>query len=465
MLDVIVIGSGPGGYVCAIRAAQLGLKVAIVEKDPTLGGTCLNVGCIPSKALLESSERYEQAAHGLAAHGVVVEGTVGFDLPTMLQRKDHIVRDLTDGVRYLMDKNSVSVHQGHGRLAAAGEVIVTDPDGAETTLAGEHIVLATGSTATPLRGLPFDGDRIVTSTEALSFSEVPEHLIVVGAGVIGLELGSVWRRLGAKVTVLEYLDRILAGSDNDVAREAQRTFARQGMTFVLGARVTAAQIDGSTASVSYTDAAGAEQRVEGDRVLVAVGRRPYTAELGCEAAGVALDERGFVTVDAHLQTAAANVYAIGDLIRGPMLAHKAEDEGVMVAERIAGKGGHVNYDAIPSIVYTHPEIASVGKTESELQDAGIPFRKGRFRYAANGRAKALGETGGFVKMLAHAETDRLLGCHIIGARAGDMIAEVALAMEFHASAEDVARSVHAHPTLSEIVREAALDVERRSLHK
>ena len=467
--DVVVIGSGPGGYVCAIRCAQLGLRVACVERYPARGGTCLNVGCIPSKALLESSERYYAALHSSAAHGVVISG-VTFDLGVMMQRKLDVVAQLTGGVAALLAKHKIASLTGRGRIVREGAalaVAVTADDGTEQALATDAIVIATGSRPTPLRGVEFDGDRVVDSTGALSFPAVPEHLVLIGAGVIGLELGSVWRRLGARVTVLEYLDRVLPGVDGEIAKLAQKALTAQGFEFVLGARVTGAHVAGAAVTVSWQDAAGAAHELVGDRVLCAVGRRPYTDGLGCEQAGVALDERGRVAVDAAFQTSVPGIFAIGDVIRGAMLAHKAEDEGIAVAEllAVAGGDGHVNYDAVPSVVYTHPEIASVGKTEEELVAAGVPFTRGRFRYAANGRALALGEPDGLVKILAHAETDRILGGHIIGARAGDLIAELALAIEFGASAEDIARSCHAHPTLAEIVREAALDVDRRAIHK
>lgn len=462
--DVCVIGSGPGGYVCAIRAAQLGLKTVCVEKDPTLGGTCLNVGCIPSKALLESSERFEEAKGHLEVHGVKL-GSVELDLPAMMARKDKIVGDLTGGIPQLFKKNKIVWAKGKGRITAPGKVVVSGDEG-EQTIEAKHIVIATGSAPQPLRGVPFDGERIVSSTEALEFDAVPEHLIVVGAGVIGLELGSVWRRLGAKVTVLEYLDRILPGIDGEIAKNTQRILSKQGMEFVLGARVESAVVgDEGQVTVSYKDGKDAEHQVVGDRVLVSIGRRRYTDDLGCEDVGIELGERGVVEIDDHFQTSVPGIYAIGDVTRGPMLAHKAEDEGIVVAEMLAGGKPHLNYDAIPSIVYTHPEVAGVGKTEEELKDAGIPYNKGRFRYGANGRAKALEAHDGLVKILAHADTDRVLGCHIVGARAGDLIAEVAVAIEFGASAEDIARSCHAHPTLAEVVREAALDVDRRALHK
>ncbi len=457
--DVVVIGAGPGGYVCALRAAQLGLKVAVVEKESTLGGTCLNVGCIPSKALLESSERYEMTREHLAEHGVVV-GEVSVDLPTMMQRKDDIVRKLVGGVAMLFDKHHITRVSGHGRIRDAETVEVGD-----TTLSTDAIVIATGSAPAELRGVPFDGDRVLSSTEALALDAVPKHLVVVGAGVIGLELGSVWRRLGARVTVLEYLDHILPGVDAEIRKHAERVMTAQGIRFVLGARVHTAEEMGEWVKIAWDDSHGETNTLDADRVLVAIGRRPFTDDLGCDAVGVELDDRGRVVVDEVFQTTVPGVFAIGDVIKGPMLAHKASDEGIALAEMLAGHAGHLCYEAIPSIVYTHPEIASVGRTEAELEEEGVPFKRGRFRYGANGRALGLGESDGMVKILAHAETDRILGCHIIGARAGDLIAEVALAVEFGASAEDVARSVHAHPTLSEIVREAALDVDRRALHK
>ncbi len=460
--DLVVIGSGPGGYVCAIRAAQLGLKVACVEKDPTLGGTCLNVGCIPSKALLESSERYEMAQHDMADHGVKL-GKISLDLDAMLSRKSDIVDKLTGGIAHLFKKNKVTWEKGLGTILAPGQVQVTS--GKETRLiTAKNIVIATGSSPFELPGVPFDGKRVVSSTEALSFPEVPKHLVLVGAGVVGLELGSVWRRLGAKVTVIEYLDRILPGLDKEVAKEAMKLLKRQGMEFILKAKVTGAKSTAKTVTVSYEDKDGASQQVKGDRVLVAIGRRAHTDGLGCAESGVELDQRGRVVIDESYQSSVPGIYAIGDVVRGPMLAHKAEDEGIAVAEILATGHGHVEYDAIPSVVYTHPEVAGVGKTEEELKEAGVDYKKGKFRYMANGRALALGEKDGFVKFLVDAKTDRILGCHIIGARAGDLIAEIAIAVEFKASAEDIARSVHAHPTLAEIVREAALDVDRRALH-
>lgn len=458
--DLVVIGAGPGGYVAAIRAAQLGLKTACVEREQALGGTCLRVGCIPSKALLESSERFAEAKHGLDEHGVVLR-EVGLDLARMLKRKDGIVGQLTKGVDGLFKKNKVARYLGHGRLDGPGRVLVIDPQGKERVLGAQRVLIATGSAVATLKGVEMDWDRIGSSTEALSYPTVPEHLIVIGAGVIGLELGSVWARLGAKVTVLEYLDRILPGVDLELANAAQKVLARQGLTFKLGVRVTGARVEADGRCV--VEAEGQEP-LRADRVLVAVGRRPFTDDLGLESVGITLDPRGRIPTDEHFRTRAAEVYAIGDVIAGPMLAHKASEEGVACVERMVTGAGHLNYDAIPNIVYTHPEIASVGKTEEELKAAGTPYRKGSFPFLANGRAKALGTTDGFVKFLAHPETDRILGVHILGPRAGDLIAEVAVAIEFGASSEDLARCVHAHPTLAESVKEAALAVDKRQIH-
>ena len=464
--DLVVIGSGPGGYVAAIRAAQLGLDVACIEKEPALGGTCLRVGCIPSKALLEASERYHETKSSLKRMGIKVSG-VELDLKRMLGHKDRTVKGLTSGVAFLFDKNKVRRYAGHGRIEGPGTVAVDGEEPARLT--AEHIIVATGSEVAGLPGVEMDGDRIGSSTEALSYPEVPEHLVVIGAGYIGLELGSVWRRLGSRVTVLEYLDRILPGMDLETANQAQKLFKKQGLDFKLGARVTGAR--------RHPGGGQAEQRGDGcvveaegldpiacDRVLLAVGRRPYTEGLGLETVGVELDARGRVPVDEHFRTAAAGVYAIGDVIAGPMLAHKAEEEGIACVEHIVTGYGHVNYDAIPGVVYTHPEIASVGKTEEQLKEAGVAYRKGKFPFSANGRAKALNETQGWVKILADAETDRILGAHVIGPRAGDLIAELAVAIEFSASSEDVARSSHAHPTLAEVVKEAALAVDGRAIH-
>jgi dihydrolipoamide dehydrogenase len=457
--DLVVVGAGPGGYVAAIRAAQLGLNTASVELEKELGGTCVRIGCIPSKVLLEASERYHEAKHGLAAFGVNVSG-VELDLPKMLARKDAIVKQLTGGVAFLFKKNKITRYEGRARFVAPGKLAVTGADGTITEIDAKHVVIATGSKVSNLKGVELDGDRVGTSTEALSYPEVPGHLVVIGAGYIGLELGSVWNRLGSKVTVLEYLDRILPGMDSEIAAEAKKIFEKQGITFRLGARVTGAKKDGNGAVVAID---GSEP-IKCDRVLSCVGRTPNTDGLGLDVIGLQTDERGRVPVDEHFRTAIPGVYAIGDVIAGPMLAHKAEDEGIACTEHIVTGYGHVNYDAIPGIVYTYPEIATVGKTEDELKRAGRAYRKGTFPFQANGRAKALGATEGRVKILADVETDRVLGVHILGARAGDMIAEAVVSIEFGASSEDIARSSHAHPTLSEIVREAAFAVSNRAIH-
>jgi len=462
--DVVVIGAGPGGYVCAIRAAQLGLKVACVEKRATLGGTCLNVGCIPSKALLQSSERFAGAYHDLALHGVTV-GAVGFDLGRMMARKDKVVADNVRGVEFLFKKNKVAWLKGTARLMGGGKLAVAGEDGAEQVAAARHIVIATGSASIDLPGVAVDEKRILTSTGALALAAVPRHLVVIGGGYIGLELGSVWRRLGAQVTVVEFLDRLVPTMDAEVARQFDRVLARQGLKFRLGTKVTGAEAAGAGVTLTLEPAkGGAAETLAADAVLVAVGRRPYTEGLGLEAAGVALDERGRVKVDAHYATSAPGIHAIGDVIAGPMLAHKAEEEGVALAELIAGQAGHVNYEAIPGVVYTWPEVAAVGRTEEELKAAGIAYKAGKFPFTANGRARANGMTEGFVKILADAASDRILGAHILGPDAGTLIAELALAIEFGASAEDVARTSHAHPSLNEAVKEAALAVAGRALH-
>ena len=457
--DLIVIGSGPGGYVCAIRAAQLGLKVACVEKRATLGGTCLNVGCIPSKALLQSSEHFEEATHKLGVHGVVV-GEVKLDLARMQARKGEVVGANVKGVEFLFKKNKVTWLKGAGKIVAPGKVEV----------AGEihetkNIVIATGSDSTPLRGVEVDEKRIVTSTGALELDTVPGHLVVIGGGVIGLELGSVWHRLGAQVTVIEYLDRLIPGMDAEIARQTERVLGKQGLKFRLKSKVTAAAVgkDGVTLTVEPA-AGGAAEEIKADVVLLAIGRRPYVEGLGLAEVGVALDERGRVKTDAHFATNVPGIYAIGDCIAGAMLAHKAEDEGVAIAEILVGQAGHVNYGAIPGVVYTWPEIASVGATEEELKAQGVAYKSGKFPFTANGRARAMEETDGFVKILADAKSDKVLGAHIIGPDAGTLIAEIALAIEFGASAEDVARTCHAHPTLNEAVKEAALGVGGRALH-
>lgn len=457
--DLIVIGAGPGGYVCAIRAAQLGLKTACVEKRATLGGTCLNVGCIPSKAMLSASEKYEAAGHHFAEMGIKVSG-LKYDMAAMMGHKSKVVSDNTKGIEFLFRKNKIDWLKGEGTIPAAGQVQV----GGEVYNA-KHIVIATGSEVTPLAGITIDEKHVVSSTGALELEKAPDHLVVIGAGVIGLELGTVWRRLGAKVTVVEYLDRILPGMDLEVAKTAQKILEKQGINFRLAAKVTGAKTERKSTTLTIEPAAGgAAETLSGDVVLVAVGRRPYTAGLGLEKLGVAMDKRGRVETSAHFETSVKGIYAIGDAIAGPMLAHKAEDEGVVLAEILAGQSGHIDYDCIPGVVYTHPEIASVGKTEEQLKEAGIAYKAGKFPYMANGRARAMGETEGFVKILACAKTDKVLGVHIVGAEAGTMIAECVLAMEFGASAEDIARTCHAHPTLNEVVKEAALAVDGRPLH-
>lgn len=463
MYDLIVIGSGPGGYIASIRAAQLGMNVACIERYPTFGGTCLNVGCIPSKALLESSERFAEAGEKFADHGIEI-GDLSLDLDQMQGRKEDVVSSLVRGVEYLFDKNEVEKFHGWGTIVDENTVEVTDEDGDTETLETERILIATGSKPIALPGAEFDKEYIVDSTAALEFEEVPETLVVIGAGVIGLELGSVWSRLGADVTVLEYMPEILGGRmDSEVAKTAQRLFAKQGLDFVLEAEVTGAEVDGDTVVTSY-EHDGEEKTIESDRLLVGIGRRPFTDRLGLENIGLETDERGFIEVDEHYRTDIDGVYAIGDVIPGPMLAHLAEHEGVVCVERMNDIAGHVNYEAVPDVVYTHPEIASVGKTEAELDEAGIDYEVGKFPFKANGRARALNDTEGFCKILADADTDQILGAHIIGPRAGDLIAELAVASEFHSSAEDIARSSHAHPTLAEIVKEAALDVDDRKLN-
>jgi dihydrolipoamide dehydrogenase len=461
--DLIVIGTGPGGYVCAIRAAQLGMKVAVVEKRGAHGGTCLNVGCIPSKALLHASEMFEEAGHSFGRMGIGV-GTPKLDLPTMLKFKDEAVDGNVKGVDFLLKKNKIDPVFGTGRIAAPGKVEVKSADGKTQTLETKNIVVATGSAVAPLKGIEIDGKRIVTSDQAIALPAVPGHLLVIGAGVIGLELGSVWRRLGAKVTVVEFLDRILPGIDSEVGRQSQRLLEKQGMTFKLGSKVTGVDSSGKTLNVKVEPAKGGTETIEADVVLVAIGRVPFTDGLGLEEIGVKKDNRNRVITDPHYATNVPGIYAIGDVIAGPMLAHKAEDEGMAAAELIAGKAGHVNYDVIPNVVYTFPEIASVGKSEDELKEAGVAYNAGKFPFTANGRAKANQQTKGFVKILADAKTDRVLGVHIVGSDAGNMIAEAAVAMEFGASSEDIARTCHAHPTLPEAVKEAALSVAKRAIH-
>jgi dihydrolipoamide dehydrogenase len=462
--DLIVIGTGPGGYVCAIRAAQLGMKVAVVEKRATHGGTCLNIGCIPSKALLHASERFEEAGHMLARMGIGV-GTPKLDLAAMMKFKDAGVDGNVKGVDFLFRKNKIEAVHGTGRIAAPGKVAVTNADGKTQTLDTKAIVIATGSDVARLPGIEIDEKRIVSSEGALTLPAVPRRLLVIGAGVIGLELGSVWRRLGSQVTVVEFLDRILPGMDSEVARQSQRLFEKQGIAFRLGSKVTGVDNAGNVLKARVEQAAGgAAETIEADVVLVAVGRVPYTEGLGLADAGVKTDNKGRVVVDAQYATNVAGIYAIGDVIAGPMLAHKAEDEGVAVAEIIAGQAGHVNYDAVPNVVYTFPEIASVGKSEEELKAAGVAYNVGKFPFTANARAKVNLTPEGFVKILADAKTDRVLGVHIVGADAGNMIAEAAVAIEMGASAEDVARTCHAHPTHTEAVKEAALAVAKRAIH-
>jgi dihydrolipoamide dehydrogenase len=457
--DVIVIGSGPGGYVCALRAAQLGMSVACVEKRATLGGTCLNIGCIPSKALLQSSEEFEHTRQGLSGHGVLVE-TVKLDLARMQARKAEVVSANVKGVEFLFRKNNVKWLKGSGRIASADTVIV---DG--ESFSAKHIVIATGSDSVPLPGVEADERHVVTSTGGLELDRVPERLIVIGGGYIGLELGSVWRRLGAQVTVVEFLDRIVPAMDGEASRMLQRILSRQGMQFRLGTKVTGARSRNNGISLLVEPAqGGSSEEIDADIVLLSIGRRPYTDGLGLQEVGVALDERGRVKTDAHFATNVPGIYAIGDVIAGPMLAHKAEDEGVALAEILAGQAGHVNYNVIPGVVYTWPEAASVGRTEEELKAAAIAYNTGKFPFTANGRARALGDTEGFVKILADKKTDQILGAHIVGPDAGTLIAELALAMEFGASAEDVARTCHAHPTLNEAVKEAALAADGRALH-
>ncbi len=464
--DLVVIGSGPGGYVCAIKAAQLGLKTAVIEKRATFGGTCLNIGCIPSKALLYASEVLSETDHKLKTLGIDV-GTAKLNLPQMMVHKDETVKSNVEGVAFLFKKNKIDTFHGEGRILGAGEVEVTSDDGAVQTVAAKNIVVATGSDVAGIPGvdIEFDEKIIVSSTGALELEKVPAHMVVVGGGVIGLELGSVWSRLGAKVTVIEYMDKILGGMDGDVSKQFQRMLAKQGLQMKLSSKVTGVESTDKGALVTYEPVAGGDSiSIDADVVLIATGRRPYTDSLGLEAIGVKLDRMGRVEVDGHYQTNIDGVYALGDVIAGPMLAHKAEDEGMAVAEILAGQAGHVNYDVIPSVVYTAPEVASVGKTEEELKAAGIEYKAGKFPFSANGRARAMLATDGFVKVLADKKTDRVLGVHIVGHSAGDMIHEAAVLMEFGGSSEDLGRTCHAHPTLSEAVREAALATFAKPIH-
>jgi dihydrolipoamide dehydrogenase len=456
--DAVVIGGGPGGYNAAIRLGQLGLKAACIDQRGVFGGTCLNIGCIPSKALLHASERYEEARTEFAKIGL--KGDISVDLPALMKHKDKIVGDLTKGVEFLFKKNKVEPIIGTGRIVAPGKVEVKAADGKLRTLETRNIIIATGSDVMPLPGVAIDEERIVSSTGALALKAVPKRLLIVGAGVIGLELGSVWRRLGAAVTVVEFLDRITPGLDGEVSKTFQRILTKQGFAFHLSTKVTGVDASGKTLKVTVEPAAGGKaETLETDVLLVCIGRRPFTDGLGLENAGVALDAKKRVVTDHHFKTNVPGIWAIGDCREGPMLAHKAEDEAVACAERIAGRAGHVNYDAIPSVVYTAPEVASVGKTEEELKAAGIAYKVGKFAFAANGRAKTILATDGFAKILADAATDKVLGVHIIGPEAGNLIAEATLAMEFGASSEDIARTCHAHPTLTEAVRQAAMGVE------
>jgi dihydrolipoamide dehydrogenase len=462
--DLVVIGGGPGGYVAAIRAAQLGLRTACVEKRPLMGGTCLNVGCIPSKALLNSSEKFAEARDHLQEHGVLA-AEVKLDLAAMQARKRKIVADLGKGIGFLLEKNGIRALTGAGRIAAPGRVVVTDAQGAETTLETANILIATGSETTPLSGVEIDEERIVSSTGALAFEHVPERLVVIGAGVIGLELGSVWSRLGAQVEVVEFLDRILPGMDGEIAKQTQRALTKQGLAFRMGHKVTEARADDSGVTLSIEPAAGgASQEVRADRVLVAIGRRAYTEGLGLDPIGVATDERGVIGVDGRFQTSIPGILAVGDCVPGPRLAHKAEDEGILCAEMLAGQAGHIDHDKVPAVVYTSPEVAGVGRTEEQLKEAGIEYRVGKFPFSANSRARITGQTTGLVKLLSDAASDRVLGVHILGPLAGDLLAEAVLALEYGATAEDIARTCHSHPATGEAVKEAALASLGRALH-
>lgn len=460
--DVVVIGGGPGGYVCAIRAAQLGLKTACVEKRGSLGGTCLNVGCIPSKALLHSSELYEEANHEFKDHGIKV-GDLKLDLKAMMGRKDDVVKGLTQGIEMLFKKNKVTYLKGAGAITAPGEVEVKG-DKTEKVKA-KHIIIATGSESTPLPGVEVDEKQIVTSTGALELKKVPKHLVVIGGGVIGLELGSVWRRLGAEVTVIEFLDKIAPTNDGEVSKQFRKLLEKQGMSFKLGHKVTGAKTSKEGVTLDVEPAKGGKtEKIKADIVLVSIGRRPYTEGLGLDKVGVKLTDRGQVQVNDRFETSVSGIYAIGDAIPGPMLAHKAEEDGVAVAEIIAGQKGHVDYDKVPAVIYTYPEVAMVGKTEEQLKDAGIAYKTGKFTFMANSRARATGQTDGFVKILADKNTDQVLGVHIIGPQAGTIIAECVMAMEYDASAEDIARTCHSHPDLNEAVKEAAMAVDKRQIH-
>ena len=454
--DVTVIGSGPGGYVAAIRAAQLGFKTAIIEKYPTMGGTCLNVGCIPSKALLDSSEHYHNAVHSFANHGILVDAPKA-DIARMVERKNEVVDQITTGIQFLMDKNKITVYQGVGSFEDATHVKVTKEDGSSEVLESKYVIIATGSKPSSLPFINIDKERIITSTEALNLKEIPKHLVVIGGGVIGLELGSVYLRLGSQVTVVEFMDKIIPGMDGALSKELQKVLRKQGMKFELSTAVSAVERNGDSVKVTAKNKKGEEVSFEGDYVLVSVGRRPYTDGLGLEKAGVELDERGRVKTNDHLQTNVSNIYAIGDVVAGAMLAHKAEEEGTLVAEILAGQKPHINYNLIPGVVYTWPEVAGVGKTEEQLKAEGVAYKVGNFPMRALGRSRASGDIDGFIKIIADEKTDEVLGVHMIGARAADMIPAAVTAMEFRASAEDIARMSHAHPTFAEAIKEAALD--------
>ncbi len=456
--DVIVIGAGPGGYVCAIRCAQLGMKTAVIEKRKTLGGTCLNIGCIPSKALLHASEKFEDAEHHMGSMGVKVSPKL--DLKAMMKHKSDVVDANTKGIEFLFKKNKITRIEGTGEIVEAGKVKV-----GKKTYAADNIIIATGSDVISLPNIEIDEKKIVSSTGALELSEVPKSMVVIGGGVIGLELGTVWRRLGADVTVIEFLDNILPGMDNEVRKEAKKIFAKQGLKFKLSSKVVSAKSSAKGVELSVEPAAGGKaEKIKTDIVLMAIGRKPYAEGLGLDKVGVKLDERGRIVTDEFFETSVEGIYAIGDVIAGPMLAHKAEDEGVVLAEMLAGQSGHIDYDCIPGVVYTWPEVANVGKTEEQLKEAGIAYNAGKFPFMANGRARAMGMTDGFVKILADKETDRILGAHIIGPGAGDLIQEIVSVMEFEGTAEDIARTCHAHPTLPEVVKEAALAVHKRQIH-
>lgn len=456
--DVVVIGAGPGGYVCAIRCAQLGMKTAIIEKRKTLGGTCLNVGCIPSKALLSASEKYEDAGHHMADMGV--ECKPKLNLKNMMKHKDNVVGENTKGIEFLMKKNKITSITGAAEIVEAGKVKV-----GKDTYEAENIIIATGSDVISLPGIEIDEKKIVSSTGALELSEVPKKMVVIGGGVIGLELGTVWRRLGAEVTVIEFMDNILPGMDGEIRKEAKKIFAKQGIEMKLSSKVVSAKTSSKGVELSVEPAAGGKaEKVSADVVLMAIGRKPYTEGLGLDKAGVKLDERGRIEVDEFFETSVEGIYAIGDVIRGAMLAHKAEDEGVVLAEMLAGQSGHIDYDCIPGVVYTWPEVASVGKTEEQLKEAGVKYKSGKFPFMANGRARAMGATDGFVKILADSATDKVLGAHMIGPNVGDLIQEVVTVMEFEGTAEDIGRTCHAHPTLTEVVKEAALAVDKRPIH-